>query len=161
MAGIDLEKSKFVSADSKLDLVARVDSLNIFEGDVVENFKRAPLQLELNADSLNTKDVLRFLPHAGVQGTYKLSINAEGKLPLISIQKLLLESPYSRLSATGKLRHLDTPEKLSFLASVDKSYINYDELQANAQSLYLPKLDFLGTVRLLKTTINGVLRIRW
>lgn len=154
--GINLKNLAYTTADTKLSLSARVDSLNIFEGDAAENFKRAPMHLELDADSLNTIDLRRFLPYSGVFGTYKLALTAHGKLPLISIEKLQLESPFSRLNATGLLRHLDSPEKLSFQASVDKSYINYDELQANAQSLYLPKLDFLGTVRLRKASIDAL-----
>ncbi|MBK9246599.1 MAG: hypothetical protein IPM69_00425 [Ignavibacteria bacterium] len=153
---IDLSNMKYITQDTRLELQAKADSLNIFEGDVGENLKRAKLQLELNADSLNTKDIIRFLPDAGVLGTYKVAIEASGSLSKIAIKKLLVESPFSKLSATGKLLHLDNPEKLSFQANVDKSYINYDELQTNAQSLYLPKLDFLGTVRMHKASINAL-----
>lgn len=154
--GVDLRALRYVTADSKLVLSAHADSLNIFEGDVGEKFIRTPLSLELDADSLHTKDLLRFLPYAGVYGTYKLSLKAQGTLPLLSIDKLLVESPTSRLQATGRLRHLDHPEKLSFQATVIKSFINYNELQASAQSLYLPKLDFLGTVRLTKASIDAL-----
>jgi hypothetical protein len=154
--GIEVKELHFDTPITTLELQTKIDSLNIFDGFTIEKLALAPIELDLKADSLATEDLLRFLPDAGVIGTYKLSIEAVGKLPSMNVKKLRIDSPLSHLNATGKLKHLDKPEKLTFQATAETSIINYDELQRVTPVLQLPKLDFLGTVHIRKALVNAV-----
>ena len=154
--GLEVNEMNFETPDTRLQLQAKVDSLNIFEAITSSKLSSAPIKLSLQADSLATEDLLRFLPDAGVSGTYKLVIDAEGKLPVMNVKKLRIDSPLSHLIASGKLKHLDKPEKLTFTANAETSLINYDELQRVTPVLHLPKLDFLGTVQIRKAFVNAV-----
>ncbi|MBI3258262.1 MAG: hypothetical protein HYZ54_02095 [Ignavibacteriae bacterium] len=154
--GIEVKEMNFETPDTRLQMQAKADSLNIFESITSSKLSVAPIKISLQADSLSTEDLLRFLPDAGINGSYKLAIEAEGTLPVMNVKKLRIDSPLSHLNATGKLKHLDSPEKLSFQASAETSLINYDELQRVTPVLHLPKLDFLGTVQIRKAFVNAV-----
>ncbi len=154
--GIEVKEMHFDTPDTRLQLQARIDSLNIFEGITSSKLSSAPINLSLQADSISTEDLLRFLPDAGISGSYKLVIEAEGKLPSMIVKKLRIDSHHSHLYASGKLKHLDKPEKLTFQATAETSLINYDELQRVTPVLHLPKLDFLGNVQIRKAFVNAV-----
>ncbi len=154
--GVEVKNMHFDTPKTQLELQAKIDSLNIFEGITSSKFSAAPITLDLNADSLAMDDLLRFLPDVGVVGSYKLAIEANGKLPSMNIKKLKIDSRLSHLNASGKLKNLDKPEKLTFQAIAETSLINYDELQRVTPVLHLPVLDFLGTVRIRKAFVNAV-----
>lgn len=153
--GIEVKEVQFITPKTNMQLQVKVDSVNIFESITSEKLASAPISLEIKADSLETEDLLRFLPDAGIKGSYKLGIDAFGTLEELYIKKLRIDSPFSHLNASGKLKHLDTPEKLTFQATAETSLINYDELQRVTPVLQLPKLDFLGTVKIRKAYVNA------
>lgn len=150
---INIRRLRLETPATNLKLKANISG-NIFSGLTDSALAVMPLSVNIDADSLATEDMRLFLPDMGVYGHYKLKVDATGTLPEIAVNYLLLDSPTSHLAITARVLHLDQSQKLRFVATISESAVNYDELRRIAPVLYLPEMDFLGTVQLKKVVAD-------
>ncbi|MFH1196101.1 MAG: AsmA family protein [bacterium] len=129
---------------SELKLTARLDSLNLFGGVELEDFKNYPMKFDLDVPSFNFDDLSSFLEATYfLKGTPDLKLNAEGKFGNIKINSLVINYLDTRIDVSGRVKNLHIPDKLYIDATMSNSKADYENVTELLPFLQLPEFDNL------------------
>jgi hypothetical protein len=124
---------------SDINLTARLDSVNLFKGITLEDFKNYPAQIQLDVKSFWFDDLSSFLEATDIlKGRPSLKLVADGKFGAINIRQLKLKYLNTNFDIKGSLTKLNTPEEMYIDASIQKAHINYNDVLSLLPNLKLP-----------------------
>ncbi|MEW6506601.1 MAG: hypothetical protein AB1432_02520 [Bacteroidota bacterium] len=130
----------FITDSSDIRLDARIDSLNLFGGVQLEDFKNYPVSIHLDANSFNFDDLSSFIDATEIlKGNPSLELKAKGKFGGFNIEKLVLDYRTTHFEISGQLLNLNRPDDLFIKAKITDTDINYRDVNALLPSLELPE----------------------
>ncbi len=137
---VNISNFAFITDSSDVRINARLDSLNIFGGNDLEDFKNYPVSLELDASSFNFDDLSSFIGSTEIlKGNPSLELKGHGKFGDINIDKAILDYKTTHFEFSGQVLNLNTPEKLYIKAQIKDTDINYKDVNILLPSLQLPE----------------------
>lgn len=136
---VNVSNFAFITDSSDVRINARLDSLNLFGGVELEDFKNYPVTIELDASSFNFDDLSSFIGSTEIlKGNPSLELKGHGKFGDINIDKAILDYKTTHFEFTGRVLNLNTPEKLYIKAQIKDTDINYKDVNILLPSLELP-----------------------
>ncbi len=137
---VNISNFAFITDSSDVRINARLDSLNIFGGEDLEDFRNYPVSLELDASSFNFDDLSSFIGSTEIlKGNPSLELKGHGKFGDINIDKAILDYKTTHFEFSGQVLNLNTPEKLYIKARITDTDINYKDVNILLPSLQLPE----------------------
>lgn len=129
---------------SDINLTARLDSINLFAGITLEDFKNYPAQIQLDVKSFWFDDLSSFIEATDIlKGRPSLKLVADGKFGAINIRQLKLKYLNSSLDIKGSLTKLNTPSHMYIDAVIQKGRLNYSDVLSLLPKLQLPVFENL------------------
>lgn len=114
---------------SDINLTARLDSINLFTGITLEDFKNYPAQIQLDVKSFWFDDLSSFIEATDIlKGRPSLKLVADGKFGAINIRQLKLKYRNTSFEVKGSLTKLNTPSEMFIDASIQKGHISYNDV---------------------------------
>ncbi len=142
--------------DSHLYVSAELLDVDLLGGVPMEQWKSQPASIRIDADSVATQDLHRFLPDlAFLNNSVGLVLEASGTYGDLNIAELDLQMRESRVRMEGRLRNLHTPENLFIDARMDRTQLSYRDVVDHVPGLDIPDLNFLGVVRINDAVFHG------
>ncbi len=112
-----------------INLTARLDSVNIFKGITLEDFKNYPAQVQLDVKSFWFDDLSSFIQATDIlKGRPSLKLVADGKFGAINVRELHLKYRNTEFNIRGRLLRLNTPESMYIDAQIQKGEVNYNDV---------------------------------
>ncbi len=139
--GVWIDGFEIITGNSKLNLFAKVDGINIFDTLSVAKLEKASIDLKLNANKFNFNDLSSFVPSTNIlKGAIDVDLAATGNLKTLNLNLLKLSYLNTQLEVKGNIREILEPDETYIDAAFSKSSIdlsNINELipTANAGSL--------------------------
>lgn len=147
-----LKNFSFLTDSSNFNISARLDSVNLFGGIKLENFKNYPVSIDLNVHSFNFDDLSSFIGSTEIlKGNPSLQLKAHGKFGGFKIDKGIIDYKNSHFEISGKVLNLNTPSKLYIQARVSNTDVSYKDVNELLPTLKLPKY---AKLQLKKTNIE-------
>lgn len=144
------------SSESSMKLEAQIEKVNLFHGLDFSKMKLKPVQISLNADSISTKDLKRFLPDLNIlSGSPSLKLEALGTYGDLQIKRLKLGFGKSELTIKGHLLNLQETKKLFIDATITDSRLTYADVHEYLPGVKLPDLSYLGKVQISEAKFKG------
>ncbi len=138
-----------------INLTARLDSMNIFAGITLENFRNYPAQIQLDVKSFWFDDLSSFLEATDIlKGRPSLKITADGKFGDINIRQLKLKYLNTSFEIKGKLLKLNYPEEMYIDAELQSPEISYNDVLELLPKFSLPQFKDL-VMKNLKGDFKG------
>ena len=138
-----------------ISLSARLDSINIFKGIELQNFKNYPAQLQMDVNSFWFDDLSSFIDATGIlKGRPSLKLVADGKFGSINIRQLRLKYLDTQFEIKGSLKNLNSPSQMFIDASIQKAYVDYGDVLSLLPTLKLPLFEGL-ILKNLDVTFKG------
>lgn len=134
-----------------ITLTARLDSINIFKGITLEDFKNYPAQVQLDVKSFWFDDLSSFLEATDIlKGRPSLKLSADGKFGDINIRQLKLKYLNTSFEIKGRLTKLNNPSEMYIDAGIQSKEIEYNDVLA-----LLPKFKLPVFKDLIVKNLNG------
>lgn len=147
---------RILTGRTNLVLNAQLEKLALLDNFDPSTWDKIPAQVHLSADSVSSDDLRYFLPVLDfMDGSVALLLDAEGTYGNMAIHRLELALSNSTLSMKGRLRNLDTPEKLFIDAKLDRTRVSYADVLAHVPGLQIPNLSYLGQAVIDEATFYG------
>lgn len=144
---IKAENVKLKVKETSITLSAEAKKLNIFDAINSESLKKSYVKIGAAADNFDFGILSTFIPATDLlKGGITANMSVEGTLDLLNIKELNIKYQNTLLNATGKLLHLNEPEKLFIDALITNSTLNYNDVNLLLPSLDLPKFKGLEKV---------------
>ncbi len=145
-----------LTGHTNLVLNAQLEDIALLDNFDPSSWDKIPADVNLAADSVSADDLRYFLPALDfLDGSVALSLDAQGTYGDLTINRMELALSNSTLSMTGKLRNLDTPEKLFIDAQLDRTQVSYADVRTHLPGLEIPNLSYLGQVIIDEATFRG------
>ncbi len=149
--GVWIDNFKIITGNSKLNLFAKVDNINIFDTLTTAKLEKATLDVKLNADKFNFDDLSSFVPSTNIlKGAIDVDLAATGNLKTLNLNLLKVNYLNTHLEVKGNIREILEPKETYIDASFSKSIIDASNINklipsANAGSLAgIIKIDTLN-----------------
>lgn len=133
------------TAGSSIRLNARLQNIDLLHVSRLEDFKEAPVTLELDAQRVDFYELRQFISPGidFLERDASIKLTARGTFAKLSIDDCTIGTPKSKLKATGSLSNLHKPEELYLSIAIPKSHIDPDDILLRLAGLNLPDLRFL------------------
>jgi hypothetical protein len=133
-------KHSFLKGDAQL---RNIDVAGIRS---LAEFERAPVQLNLDIQKLDTKELKQFLyPYVDfLDHSVSLQLKASGTFGRLSVDRLTVRTPKSLLQAQGTISNLHHPEDLELEIACIDNKVHPADLAELLPGLNLPDVRFLG-----------------
>ena len=137
------------TAHSKLNLDASMARVDITALRNLSELRTKPVKLDLRADRLDTHELKDFLyPWVDfLDHDLTLEVRADGEFGRLNVQKVVVETPESRITLAGTITNLHRPNNLQLDILSSNSAVDYDDIAAHLPGLHLPALGQLGRSR--------------
>lgn len=123
---------------------ARLDSINLFKGTELQDFRNYPAQVQMDVNSFWFDDLSSFIGATGIlKGRPSLKLVADGKFGAINIRQLRLKYLDTEFEIKGSLKNLNTPSNMFIEASIQKAYVDYGNVLSLLPELKLPVFENL------------------
>ena len=134
---------------SRLNLDVSLSQLDITRLKSLEELKTKPVRLDLAADKLDARELKQFLyPWVDfLDQDLALEVRAGGEFGRLDVQKVLVETPESKIAISGVISNLHKPKDLEMDLAAANSVIDPDDISAHVPGLALPELGQLGRTR--------------
>ncbi len=140
----------FLSDSSEVNINARLDSLDLFGGAELKDFKNYPISFDARAKSFNFDDISSFITSTELlKGSPSLELKAHGKFGNFKIDKFSVDFRDTHFEIEGNVQNLNRPENLYITAKIINTDINYKDINSLLPSLELPEY-----AKLLLTKVN-------
>ena len=139
--GVWIDGLNIVTGNSKLNLFAKVDGINIFDTLSVAKLEKAVLNVKLSTDKFNFDDLSSFVPSTNIlKGVIDVDLAATGNLKSLNLNLLKVNYLNTHLEVKGNIREILEPDETFIDASFSKSKIDVSNINklipsANAGSL--------------------------
>jgi autotransporter translocation and assembly factor TamB len=141
---------------SQLDLSASLSKINIAGIRDVAELKRTPVNLDLDAKKIDTRELKQFLyPWVDfLDGKAALHVQADGEFGRLNVHKVEVETEESSVDIAGRILNLDHPRDLELDLSSSNSVVDPGDVSAHLPGLFLPDMEALGRTR-FRLTFKG------
>jgi hypothetical protein len=148
---------ELVTDQSRLNLDASLTKTNILALKNLAELKTKPVNLDLRADNLDTRELKQFLyPWVDFLDKHlTLQVHASGEFGRLDVQKIIVQTPESMISLAGTITNLHKPKDLTLDVLSTNSIIDPDDIAAHVPGLSLPSLGELGKTR-IRLTFKGM-----
>jgi hypothetical protein len=145
-----------VTDRSRLTLDASLSDINIVTLDDIRELKTKPVNLDLKADNLDTRELKEFLyPWVDfLDREIALQVRAHGEFGRLTVQKVVVETPESMIAIAGTVTNLHRPKDLQLDLQSSNSVIVPDDIAVRLPGLSLPALGEIGKTR-FRLTFKG------
>jgi autotransporter translocation and assembly factor TamB len=127
---------------------------NIF--DTRSEFSNAKLNVNINSDKLNFKDVSPFVPSLNVfKEPLAIKIRCDGTLKDLVINQIDIKFLNSHLETTGIVKNLEHFKQMFISAKFKDSYIDQKDINKLIPSLDIPVYEKYGVLRFDTLTFSG------
>ncbi|NOX17855.1 MAG: hypothetical protein GXO87_06185 [Chlorobi bacterium] len=117
-----------------------MDGINLFAPLDLKEFKNFPVKVSASTQPFNFDDLTSFLSATEIlKGNVFFNLDANGKFGDFNIDKLSAKINETELHLTGRMRKLNTPEKMYIDAKVGNSTANYDDVLRLLPTLSIPQ----------------------
>ncbi len=140
---------KLVTDRSRLDMDASLTQTNIVNINNIAELKTKPVNLDLRADNLDTRELKQFLyPWVDfLDREISLQVRANGEFGRLNIQKVVVETPESMIALAGTITNLHRPKDLQLDLQSSNSVIVPNDIASRLPGLVLPALGGFGKTR--------------
>lgn len=140
----------FLSDSSEININARLDSLDLFGGADLKDFKNYPISFEAKAKSFNFDDISSFISSTELlKGSPSLDLKVRGRFGNFKIDKFSVDFRDTHFEIEGNVQNLNRPENLYITARIINTDINYRDINSLLPSLELPEY-----AKLLLSNVN-------
>lgn len=130
----------FITDSSQINFDMRIDSLNLFAGVELEDFKNYPLYINIDAPSFNFDDLSSYIESTEIlKGTPSLKLSAQGYFGDFTIGRASIDYRNTSINFSGRVQNLNNPEDLYLKAKLENTNVDYHDINALMPSLELPE----------------------
>ncbi len=141
---------------SDFTINALVKNFSIFDSTKNNDFTKADLNLQLDADKFSFSDLSVFVPSTDIlHGTINAEIKTSGSFKLLYIGQLEVSYRNTHLAAGGQIENLDAGEDMEISIAFQDTYIKQEDINALLPSLNTPVYEGYGTLRFDTLTYKG------
>ena len=147
---------KTITDRSTLNLDASIAKTDIVALKNLEELKTKPVNLDLRAENIDTRELKQFLyPWVDfLDEDLSLTVRASGEFGRLNVQSVVVETPESRISLQGTVTNLHKPKDLALDISSSGSVVDPDDVAAHVPGLFLPSMEQLGKAK-FRLTFKG------
>ncbi len=122
-------------------------SFNPMDEVMYEKFGGNDVKVDLTAEKFNFKDLEFFLPDLNfMNGTVSLDLKTDGKYGRMNVNRMVLKTPNSYYSFTGRLDNLHDPAKLYFDITGEDLVMDPADTRDILPGLQIPDYSHIGKV---------------
>lgn len=145
-----VNKFYFLTDSSEIKINARVDSLNLFSGADLRDFRDYPVTIDAKASPFNFDDLSSFFDATEIlKGRPEFELRARGKFGAFNIDRAKLDYRDTHFDFSGQVLNLNVPSRLYIKANIVNTDINYKDI-----NLLLPNLKLPEYAKMVLTDVN-------
>lgn len=135
---------RVLTDSSDISVSARMDSINLFGGIDIEDFRDYPMQVEIEADPFYFDDLSSFIEATDIlKGRPSFYLSAQGYFGGFDINKLVADYNETHLEASGRVEKLNTPQHMYIDVEFTNSKIKYNDVTYLLPRVGIPKFEGL------------------
>ncbi len=144
------------TANSNINLNAKVNGLDIFDTTMTENLKYAVIDISLNSPKFNFDDISSFVPPiAMLKGNVGVQLQASGNMLQFNIDRIVLDYEKTHLETKATIRNIDNMDEMTISADFRNSFINQPDINKLLPEFGIPIYEKLGVVKIDSLTFDG------
>lgn len=144
-----VEDFVFETKRSSVKLDVQVKNVNLATIEKLDELEKAPVQLGINIQKLDARDLKQFLyPHVDfLDRTFAIQGQIRGPFGRLSVERLSVRTPRSFVQAQGTVSNLHQPARLRLDLSFLDNRFHPEDIRESLPGLALPDLRTLGNVQ--------------
>ncbi len=136
---LNVSDLKLKTDSSDFTINALVKNFSIFDSTKNNDFTKADLSLQLDADKFSFSDLSVFVPSTNIlKGTISAEIKTSGSFQLLHLNQLEVGYRNTHLAAQGQIENMDAGKDMQIAVEFQNTYLNQSDLNALLPSLNLP-----------------------
>ena len=144
------------TANSNINLNAKVNGLDIFDSTMTENLKYAVVDISLNSPKFNFDDISSFVPPiAMLKGNLGVQLQASGNLLQLDLNRLVLDYEKTHLETKAVVHNINNIDEMTISADFKNSFINQPDIDKLLPELAIPTFEKLDVVKIDSLTFDG------
>lgn len=144
-SGVFAKSLVIETANSRINLSASLEEINLLDGIDLEQLKDKPVKLKLLADDISLNELKSFIaPLDFLQGSTRVDLDLQGVFGHLIINRLNLQTHGTSLALSGTLRNLHRPEDLYIDVNIDNSVMVAHDVNKVLPAFDLPGLEHVG-----------------
>lgn len=144
------------TANSEIQLMAKVNGLNIFDSTFTEKLNFAVVDLSLTSNKFNFDDLSAFVPPIDMlKGAVGVQFQASGNLKQMDVNKIILDYENTHIETRTIIKNIDNVDEMTIAADFKNSYINQSDINKLLPEFGIPTFEKLGVVKIDSLTFNG------
>ncbi|MES2766275.1 MAG: hypothetical protein V4642_10420 [Bacteroidota bacterium] len=133
-----------------------IDSINVFAPDFTSKFQYAPINIRIDADSLDDREVRKLAPlPTDIVGKYKLSGNMSGNFANLNLTDVDIYASNTHLKGEVFLGNMDTENDFLFKVKLAPSTAVYSDLLKHLKFLDLSAFKNWGALKVQSAYVEG------
>ena len=153
---LNVSDLKLKTDSSDFTINALVKNFSIFDSTKNNDFTKADLSLQLDADKFSFSDLSVFVPSTNIlNGAISAEIKTSGSFQLLHLNQLEVSYRNTHLAVQGQIENMDAGKDMQIAVEFQNTYLNQSDLNALLPSLNLPVYEDYGTLRFDTLTYKG------
>ncbi|MBX3008675.1 MAG: hypothetical protein KF816_11700 [Melioribacteraceae bacterium] len=137
---VSISNFYFITDSSQINLDFRIDSLDLFAGIELDDLKNYPIYINIDAPSFNFDDLSSYIESTEIlKGSPSLKLSAQGYFGNFTIGKASIDYRNTSINFNGRVQNLNNPSKLYLKAKLEKTNVDYHDINALMPWLELPE----------------------
>lgn len=146
-SGISAQSLAVETQNTRLNLAASLEHINLLDGIELEDLKDKPVKLRLLADDISLNELKSFIaPIDFLEGSAYIDLDVRGTFSDLFISRLELRTYNTELALSGSLRNLHRPDNIYIDVNIDNSVVQPDDVDKLLPAFHIPRFENAGTI---------------